>query len=389
MKTVLAILVAIVGWVSFRSDKSWVFYVTAEQSFSGNLRALFHYIYQQHKDLRLTVINKSNTDLNEYKKIYPNATFIESTKDILFARLRCKFVVITHGIKVIRGPYRYLRGIKVINLWHGIPIKGMANLDASSLQKSSKTKYTNSTFIDLFVSSSSTERALLAGCHLMSAQKIKITGMPRMDFLLCQDADLPRDYLQLMNTIRVLKNERKLVLYAPTFRDYDQKAFGFTEASITRLLNICSSNSAILAIRPHPKDNILFDDFFEQFPSLLDLRSNVFPDTNLLLRETDVLISDYSSIWIDFLPLNRPILGFLWDEEKYGSNRGLMYDYRTIFPGPISYTESDILNQLSKVLEKGELHNSCKQKALLKHFFHHTDISNCSRVYDEAQALLG
>ncbi|MCR8922115.1 CDP-glycerol glycerophosphotransferase family protein [Dasania sp. GY-MA-18] len=347
----------------------WGFLLSEHQGLDGNVRAMLDYAYQQ-ANVTPYIINARDDEIAKYQQLYPGITvvFPHSWRQGHF-RLRCNThaYFVTHGTQELRGLYGMLKP-KVINLWHGIPLKGMCNLDYKFKRSSLAKLFKRGLGIDAFCVSSMTERALIAGCFLMDAQRIKVTGIPRNDWLTSPAEQLPQDLAADQSKLKALLNGKKLILYAPTFRDYDRKACGFTTETITQLKAILAQHNAVLGIRAHPRDQGLFSPFIDN-TNVLDLDYRHYPELNTVMRNTDILITDYSSLWVDFLLLDKPIVGYAFDMEQYQGARGLLYDYENQFPGPLTQTWPQLASTLEALLAQSSLNVSEKQQ-WLKRFFH-------------------
>ena len=154
-------------------------------------------------------------------------------------------------------------------------------------------------------------------------------------------------------------DERQLILYAPTFRKNNSGLYKFSTAEAEELASFLSKNNAVMGIRPHINRRVR--PFLLKKPEFLDLSAAMYDETQVLLRLTDVLITDYSSIWLDFLLLGRPVIAFIYDWNKYKEDRGLIYDYKQIFPGPQIHKFSELIPALEKAL-KNEMSELLKWK---------------------------
>ncbi|MEZ9551547.1 CDP-glycerol glycerophosphotransferase family protein [Vibrio breoganii] len=135
--------------------------------------------------------------------------------------------------------------------------------------------------------------------------------------------------------------KHKRILYAPTWRPYEETVlFPFSDFDIEKLERYLSSQKAILYLRLHPnfeKDidkNLLSD-------KVKVLRKQDIDDINEVLHYFDMLITDYSSIYVDYLLLNRPIVFLPYDFQKYKNTVGFSIDYWKYSPGlkPTSFDE--------------------------------------------------
>ena len=138
--------------------------------------------------------------------------------------------------------------------------------------------------------------------------------------------------------------DKKVIIYAPTFRDYDYDSNG---CYIAPPLNLDKwreklSKDYILLFRAHYEItnslDIVDDDFIRDY-------SNYSP-LNDLLKISDILISDYSSIMIDYSILERPFYCFAYDYDEYEEKRGFVYDLKTELPNGVMKTEDEIINAI-------------------------------------------
>ncbi|MEC3795749.1 CDP-glycerol--glycerophosphate glycerophosphotransferase [Bacillus velezensis] len=135
---------------------------------------------------------------------------------------------------------------------------------------------------------------------------------------------------------------KKIILYAPTFRDYDMQSFRlpFTEEQLTNALN----GEYMLLVKLHPAVLHHISASFES-----ELIKNV-SDMRLhdLLKAADILITDYSSVPFEFALLNKPIFFFTYDLEEYDRKRGLIDNYTSVIPGKACHDSEALLEEMTK-----------------------------------------
>lgn len=135
---------------------------------------------------------------------------------------------------------------------------------------------------------------------------------------------------------------KKIILYAPTFRDYDMQSFRlpFTEEQLTNALN----GEYMLLVKLHPA---VLQHISASFES--ELIKNV-SDMRLhdLLKAADILITDYSSVPFEFALLNKPIFFFTYDLEEYDQKRGLIDNYTSVIPGKACHDSEALLEEMTK-----------------------------------------
>jgi CDP-glycerol glycerophosphotransferase (TagB/SpsB family) len=288
-------------------------------------------------------------DRDEYKRL----SFVYKDK-ILYTHsfigflhiLRAQTIAVTHGSKDV-SPFYKPRPNKILQLWHAVSFKKLGFLDKNMsfwqrLRLKSETRD-----YGIFISSSEIEQYALSCCYRIPPEKILITGYPRNDQLVNKQRDktllVEHPYLG-----------SQIVLFAPTFRDEGiTSIFPFTDLCMSSLNQFLQEMDAYLLLRVHINelDKIKLDPSFER---ILPADASVFPEGQELLPHVDILITDYSSIFIDFLLLNRPILFIPYDLEDYQTTRGLLYNYNNMTPGPKVFTQADLISHLEGYLRNPE-----------------------------------
>lgn len=247
---------------------------------------------------------------------------------------------------------------RVINLWHGVAIKRIEHLmrPEKFSYKSAKRRALmrrNSRLYDAMIASSETDRLVNSLAFRVDMDKIHVTGLPRFDYL-CPDYDFPIDLKDDINKLEGILAGRKLVLYAPTFREVGPSALNSLEPTVVeQIRDFLRSKTMVLGIRPHPYDQNALSSICDG-EWIIDLRPDSLAEAAIALRASSALIVDYSSIWVDYLLLKRPIVGFMPDLAQYlGQERGFIYDFPRIFPGPILNEWGLVIEALNQLYENG------------------------------------
>ncbi|MFJ7745074.1 CDP-glycerol glycerophosphotransferase family protein [Peribacillus sp. NPDC097295] len=185
--------------------------------------------------------------------------------------------------------------------------------------------------------------------------RILRTGIPRTDFFFNEEAK--QDARQaLLTKYPELKN-KKIILYAPTFRNADLNS-GNIALDLALLFKELQSEDYAILLKLHPAVKTEHD-LEHKFPGF------VYPVTgdfhvNELLISTDLLITDYSSIPFEFSILQKPMIFFAYDLQEYEEERGFWEDYPSSMPGPIATTTEELLEKIRAAdyqLEKVDLFN--------------------------------
>ncbi len=228
----------------------------------------------------------------------------------------------------------------IVNVWHGIATKRHWGLSRNRWSRHDSRSFNH------VVASSIRDAVSKCACFHKPLDNIKISGYPRNDILIKER--LSGDLSAIETKIHNILEERHLILYAPTWRVQNDHFDPFSRDALNRLREMIDRSNAAFGIRLHPKMADQFDQIFGDldFP-IIDLGSRRVKDTNLLLRNTKLLITDYSSIWFDFLLTGRPVIAYWPDYDRYKSKRGVIWDLDVIFPGPICRNETMLLEALA------------------------------------------
>ena len=389
LRSLLSWPVALLGLFVRRCPRSWAFVMDRHQDFEGNLRTLAQHLLRR-GDCQVYLLNHRRNFNESLVADCPLITLVPggSWQEFL-TRLRCRQVVISHGYNSVLGIYRRLTGVRLINVWHGIPVKAMGNLNPSEAEdaRNLSSFAAGNQMLHTFTVSSELERTMMAGCFLLDAQKIRVTGIPRTDVLLTP-AKRDRRQTEIIEDIECIKGGRPWVLYAPTFRDYDRAAVGFTRDGMEQINALAGREGFLFAIRVHPRERDLYRELSANLEHIISADAGRWEDANAVLCATDLLISDYSSIWIEYLLLERPVCAYLWDEEAYRSRRGFLLELTSVLPGPVVRDATQLLAALSKFSEtRFTLAEHAGQHARARALFHrHRDGRSCERIYEAALA---
>ena len=229
---------------------------------------------------------------------------------------------------------------KTIQLWHGVGLKKMA-------------PHKHITY-DYFISTSQWTNETNFQ-HIFSARHFLDYGYPRNAFLNSTQEEDDKDLLfcdkKLFNIVKS-KRFDKIILYMPTTREYlfgaDTSGESLLPLNFKNLNAHLTTLNAMLIVKLHPFIVSLFQKTFN-----INTLSHIFfhsseGDVYPILRYTDILVSDYSSIVYDFLLLDRPILFFTYDKERYEENMGgFLFDYDAYSPGKKVSTEEELIRAIS------------------------------------------
>ena len=297
------------------------FIIDSRQSFKGNL----DYIkkeFEKRGDYEFHFFYKDKLSLSSFKKLAGSKYIF--LNDNFFPLAFMKFS--TENV--------------IVQLWHapGASKKFGGSVDIESREILSKISENT----DYLIVTSKNIKDYYAEAFQMPKTKIKALGLPRMDYYF-ENHDLnklKKDFCDKYN----LSSDKKIILYAPTFRDEEKYNNVFNYLDLDKF-NEKLGDEYILALRLHPKIKNFYKDDISSRGKYVDV-SNWQSEQELMLI-SDILITDYSSIMIEYSALNKPTVFFTYDLDEYLANeRGFYYDFKTTVPGPIVYTSDELINSI-------------------------------------------
>ncbi|MGI6736346.1 MAG: CDP-glycerol glycerophosphotransferase family protein [Anaerovoracaceae bacterium] len=265
-----------------------------------------------------------------------------------------------------------------INTWHGTPLKMLGKFAKDASRSAISNAQRNFLLCDYLVMPNRyTAEQMLRSYDIehMLTGKILDAGYPRNDLTLNTDPRRIRGLLE--KKLGTSLADRKIVLYAPTFRSRDGKSLDTSVQAAGYIEEM---------IEKFPDDYVVFfkvhntlGAFFEDSPIADRLIFDEI-ETNELLSAVDVLITDYSSIFFDFLCTGRPCLFFVYDREEYEAGRGLYLDVETL-PGALCESIDQLVGCIGDI-DAGTYDAGEKHRAYVRRFAYHDDGCAAQRVVD-------
>lgn len=320
----------------------WLFSSTDNSHYNYNSRYLFEYVKENLPEITpLFVINDPELR-NSLSSKYGKQYFIETESIQGIRQALSAGVWFTSAGLPAYGTGLHKKRL-IINLWHGVPLKKIALLDPN-LKKAARI-YFKKIFSENYTCILTTSHELIplmARSFAVSEDKIKVWGQPRNDGLF-QKNDCREILGQLFPD---LPEYTKTVLYAPTFRDYGQvQLFPFKDFDQKQLEAFLDEKNMLLFIRTHVAEQGSAAPYLGK--RIRFLGNEQAEDVTGILNIFDCLITDYSSIYVDYLLTDKPMIFLPYDRQQYLDGRGMNFDYDDVTPGPKPETFNDFLDALS------------------------------------------
>ncbi|EHB2545722.1 glycosyltransferase [Staphylococcus pseudintermedius] len=272
-------------------------------------------------------------------KVFQNVSFvIKESNEYLKALTESKFLInnATFPAYFTKKPEQVY-----INTWHGTPLKHMG-FDVKNNLKGSQNTMKNFLASDYMISPNAHTTNIFKHAFkldgLYSGEILEI-GYPRIDLTINTTANEAREYLA--EHLNLKKNP--IILYCPTWRgknvnDPENSLLNIFEE--IKLLNQKLPHQVLVKVHPFVYSKA------KEMPELKPYLVPDFLDTNQLMPAVDLMITDYSSIFFDFLVTDKPIVFYVPDLDKYQNERGVYIDLCAL-PGPVADNIQDVITLVS------------------------------------------
>lgn len=296
------------------------FIVDSRESFKGNL----DYIkkeFEKRGDFEFNFFYKDKLSINGFKKLATS-----------------KYVFLNDNFFPIAF-MNFKKETMVIQLWHAPgAFKKFGGSVCDEDTKEMLLKISKNT--DYLITSSKNIEEYYSEAFQISPDKIKPLGLPRADYYFENNniEDLKSEFCNMYD----IDCDKKIILYAPTFRDEEKYNNVFDYLDLEKF-NESLGDEYILALRLHPKIKDFYRGDISAKGRYVDCSG--YKSEQELLLISDILITDYSSIMIEFAMLNKPVVFFTYDLDSYLNNeRGFYFDFKSTVPGPVVIDCDELIN---------------------------------------------
>jgi CDP-glycerol glycerophosphotransferase (TagB/SpsB family) len=394
----LALVLALVSLVVPRSERIWAFGSWYGKRFADNPKYFFlHCASREHEEVHAVWLSMSTAVVRRIRALGFPAYHRLSPRGLWYA-LRAGVYIFDCRVMDVSSVAS--RGALKVNLWHGVPLKmierdipqsgnalAQANHGSPLVRAANKVLRPQlSERYDYILGTSRATCERLARAFGVATSQMINGGYPRTDVLL-SDADarftMPEEERVIEQCRAYAAEGTRVMLYMPTFRDWRNDAdrvIPIDWPALDRMLLECGG---ALFCKLHPNDQA-------RLPDLAGLsRVHLIPssvDPYPILRHTDALISDYSSIFFDYLLLDRPLVFYPYDLDDYRTfSRALYDDYDSVTPGPKAYDAAGLQRTLAALLSSydDQARQYAAERAVVRsRFYEHVDDRASARLFD-------
>ena len=297
--------------------------------FRDNIRTLYQYLVDNGYQDKYEIICASN---NFYHLKKDEKVKFISIYNGLYYFLTSKYFFYSFG----KYPIKPTKKQMVVNLWHGMPLKKIGNLENGM-------ENIDYNFFTKLVSSSDLFTPIMKAAFNANDEQILLVGNIRNDELLEENKD-------------------KNIIWMPTYRNsknyhdsQDAIIFSLDDLEFNRMNNLLAGYEYHLYIKLHPleESHFKFKNNYSNIHMLSeDIISQNYGTLYKFLGTTSALITDYSSVFLDYYLLNRPVAFTINDYEEYKEKRGFVFeDVKSLMVGPTISNFDELLKFLLSVMK--------------------------------------
>ena len=379
-------------------DKNlWIFGAWFGQRYCDNPKYLFEYVKQNQKGIRAIWLTKNRKLWKFLRERDIEVYMAYSLKGFCYG-MRAGVAIISSGMNDVNS--FVLAHKKIVMLFHGTPLKKIGYDDKVFSNKSSSKFKSLILFIwrkifpftreryNMIIATSEVALQRMASAFRVPLYNVSVAGYPRNDVLLSTKVSVT-----FLDKIQEAYKFKYLFFYLPTFRGEINSSFDlFTNYNfnVKKMEEVLAKLNGFLLIKTHPVNSIRNPTLLDQVKELkfikivddTDIDGDIYP----LLFYTDVLITDYSSVYFDYLLLNRPIIFAPFDIDEYMKKDREFYDnYYDVTPGAKAKNWDEVLMYIKEAIEEPEKYKKERER-ISKMFNQYQDVNSSERVY---KAIMG
>lgn len=313
----------------------------------------------------------------------------QSTSNYVQNLVSSDVVVLTEG-NYFLNKKKFNPNQLIIDLWHGFPLKAMGFVDKKEVNKNRFMQIWDQ--VNYTTSYSKLYNEVMNKCIKIDPNKYIVTGQPRNDLLFqTKNREL------LFKILNKKENDKKVVFYMPTYRSTPnnnrrdgkrswQNVFDFKSFNLKEFQDFLQRTNCEFVVKLHPAEEGRIGNIIENFEGIHlltnEMLANHKADLYELLGAVDLLITDYSSVYFDYLLLDKPMIFTPTDYSDYEENRGfLLSPYEEWTPGPKVFDQQSLKEEIVKSLGDKSYYEK-ERKQVRERIHEYQDANSSQRVWD-------
>lgn len=385
-------------WLSFlmpRSKKIWAFGSTFGRRFADNPRYFYLYTSNNCKDIKSVWISHDKELVEFLNKNKYEAYYYHSLKGIWYA-LRAKVFFFDNYSKDIN--FWQSGGALKFNMWHGVPLKKIQADNIHDYVRHPKSALDKIKYFPRRLSDEKPSHYVLATSEFMKpifasafvTKKVSTAGYPRIDSFAYDNiasflTETEKNDVEKIKQYKKENQNLKVAYYMPTFRDSETKFFDVIDTE--KFQSFLEKNNILLVTKLHPKSKLRKE--FRNIAGKNILNVDQDTDPYVFISVSDMLITDYSSIYFDYLFTGKPIIFFDYDLDEYlNDSREMYFEYEEYTPGEKATNQAELEDALLRVINSEDNYINAR-KNLQKKMFDNTEKPVCENIVNEVKAIIG
>ncbi|AJA56780.1 CDP-glycerol glycerophosphotransferase family protein [Lactococcus lactis] len=287
----------------------------------------------------------------------------------LFLIESSRLVIIDYNNFVVsKFPHR--KKVKVLQLWHATgALKKFGNdVDRDYVVNHYDYAIANSDFL----------KPIFARAFNMKEEQVFVTGIPNNDKIFDENF-VNQTYQRLLEKYPILKG-KKIVTYAPTFRGRISTHFREVLIDLEKVHQKLGDDYLII-YKSHP---LISHSDYEKNERVLFIQDELISS---LFCVTDILVTDYSAIAIDWMVFDKPIIAYSPDLIRYSHKPGFTIDYENEFPGSVTKNEDELAEAIKSVSKNAD-RDSLKRKNFTDKMYKFNDGKSTDRVLELIESVM-
>lgn len=377
----------------YKRDKNlWIFGEWFGKRCGDNAAYFANYLAENYPEYKLVWITEKETDTSVLNS---NIDVIERDTEQAYQYMKkAKYVVMNENYgDFSKYCYNLFGNAMTVNLWHGVPWKKIGyDAETKSGLALDITKIVRD-FIhqaDLYLSPSASFDLVLKSAFNIDDKQILRAGYPRnSSFYNNLEVEKSRKkVIEKINSIsRIDKlDDCKIIAYMPTFRDNTKDIASLQQLTTDKHFNDFLKMENIVIIQ---KMHVVCEQYMNEKVENEVSRIIIDNDFNAceLLSAADVLITDYSSCFFDYLILDRPIIHYIYDYDYYkNKDRGLYYEKEDVLCGNEVYTAEELKKEIKLCMLNSSRGAELRKIRKQQYLTYETEDS-CAKIHEYLQKL--
>lgn len=368
-----------------RNNRIWLFGSWNGSKFIDNPKYIFIYVSKNYKNVNPYWITNNIKLAEEIRNRGFKAEYKYSLNGI-WIQLRAGVVIFTHSVEYDFFAPLIAASVKRIQTWHGVPIKKIGYDDKRGMWSPRLYARVLSTLfpfrsdhLDLVLAAGNSDKLIYESAFNIEPNSVVITGYPRND-----------EFYRKISTGGVKNNNK--IIYMPTFRGKpgsEFKLFRDTGFDFSKIDKICKKIGVEFWIKLHPVQ-LLNEEEYEEIRKCECIRYfGQKKDIYEVIDEYEMLVTDFSGIYFDYLISGRPIIMAALQMEDYIANdRELYYAYEQLCPAKPCKSWSEVFAQIENYVYLNDANLSSRYLELQRKFHTYLDDKSSERSYLEIEKVI-